>query len=48
MLCLLAIVSLKNHKVSYRLERGGPYMADLLVGVSSLALAILVARWIGR
>lgn len=48
MLCLAAIFSLRDHKMSYRVERGGPYMADLLVGVSSLALAIFIARWIGR
>jgi hypothetical protein len=46
MLCLLAIVSLKDHKLSYRLERGGPYMADILVLLTSLVLTIFVARWI--
>jgi len=47
-LFLVLIRFLKDHKLSYRYPRRGPFIADILVGLSSLGFSILVLRWIVR
>ena len=47
-LFLVLIRSLKNYKPSYGWPGRGHTIVDLLVGLSSLGLSILVFHWIGR
>ncbi|HEY6466727.1 MAG TPA: hypothetical protein VIY69_12090 [Candidatus Acidoferrales bacterium] len=47
-LALLLRLARGDHKLSYKISRGGPFIADFLVGLPSLGFAILVIRWITR
>ena len=47
-LLILVILLLKGHKVSYRRWPRGLLITDLLVGMVSLGLSILVLHWIAR